>query len=110
MAIVRPTFDGTQLHFTADSRSIEPPMYSYPVMLNENFYVVNATSNTNGAVRNRGFNCLVNLSDPGGTAFTYIAENGEELTWTIAHNGIVVLSCWGVTSMASGILIMEWFV
>jgi len=100
--------NGNQLLWTPDPRSIQVPVYSFPVVVNEAFYVNQANSNTNSQVRCRGFNTIVDLTMD--TSFDYLAENGQVLTWTIGHNGLVPLSCWGVSRIGAGITNMEWFV
>lgn len=105
---IKPFLDGNQTIWTPDYKSVQPPLYYFPVVLNENFSVNQANSNTPSQVMCRALNAVVDLTDPAGTSFSYLAMNGQTLTATIGHNGIFPLVCYGISAMASGILSLEW--
>ena len=107
---IRIPMDGNSLNWLADPRSVEAPMYFGQVVLDENFYVNQANSSTNTVTRCRGLNAIVDLTDPAGTSFSYVAENGAIMTATIGHNGFFPVRAFGITAMAAGITNLEWWV
>jgi hypothetical protein len=105
MAISRPV-DQRNLLYIPAQYSIEPIHYTYAVVLDENFYVNNPWTNAPNQVASRILSAIVDLTS--NTQITYMAQNGETLTYTITHNGIIPLHCWGVFTMGAGVLNLEW--
>jgi hypothetical protein len=106
MPISRPV-DQHNLRFIPDQSSIECIHYTYPVVLDSNFYINNPQQV--GApiqVASRIINAIVDLTQD--TTITYLSQNGETLTLTLTHNGWFPLHCWGIFTAGAGVLTLEW--
>jgi hypothetical protein len=71
--------------------------------LNENLMIRNPKTKVPSETRFRMINCLVDVTDPAGTAINYVDENGSQAMYYAFYSGWHIIQGWGIVSLAAGV-------